>query len=1207
MSTKTPWYKTFLPDDASKKELDALQFQIKSLQDKVEEESIETEIRALESKGLDNDYTSTGTKSDFSSIDEDISKAELQKLMVTETWFFIVVNAIAQTISALPPKLEQKKKVEREEMDQDGKLIKTSQESWIDASGEPEFNMFLYPNKIQPAIEFYWLLILDLLATGDAFIYIDEEDLEVTSTPYDRLRQSLNSVKGNVKNLYRLNSSNVEVVPGKDGKFIDYYGMQTNSGYMKFEPKCIIHIKMPNPINPLCGLAPIVASLKNLLIDRYTKEHMIRFYKQGARLGGVIKTKQKLTKEQLTRLERTFESNYTGRQNHHRTLVLPQEMEYQTIEQNPGETSLIEFMKHNKEPILAVYNVPPVKVGILDGASYANALVQMKIYYTDTIRPILTLIEQHINLHPNILPEGKNLRFSFDLSGIEALKDDEQQKVNVAKGMIESGMTVNEVRQKVWKLGPLTGGNKSKVIEGFSKPSFFGASAPKGEEKDAVQPDTVAISDIEPTKDTFEQRVAQLVSEAVNQGVPFQQAVEAAIDAALAEGFVPSHLTNPDPLLNKPDNAPTPGADDKKKDELIETPKEFSIPGFDSKDKIVQYWKDLTEDGVKDFLAKRDEEVDAFFKRLQPIFTKNISKTLKQYGLFYKVKADDIINEDELEKFTLEEAKNLSKAMQEAIQYGYLKSAIFIEMDYPNEEANKVLKKIATRNVKSVVGTTKDQIKKVIVDGHEKQLSLGEIASNIRDKFDEISEGRANTIVRTEVLTAVSVGQSLKTEQFQKEFPEQSKRMLRKWLSAQDDKVRDSHDVYDGMEALEVGEEFSDGLKFPRDPDCKDAGEVINCRCAFIDYLPEDAEDIQNILDDNSPLANEGNNWLGQGNPEEKGGQGSGGARLGAGRPRSATVPNKAESLALERWTGLNHDRFITADQRKERNKDNDNLNDWLSKQPPYSGEVVRVLSFSDKLEWDGAVSQYEEDMSDYTVKHKESWSKNESSANIRVSSYKIILKVKDNKKGVDISHLSQRPEEEEILMPKDTKYSVKSTHVRNDKVLEVELSHAKEKGGAGSGGARSGAGRPRTSNPAERLRSFVSNHMDNLNQSGQVEALHSAFNSSKPLVFGAVQSLDEAKSVMKENQIQYDRVEENGFNSTFILKDDQIIAELDSKNGELKIHRNKIPMEQIQSWDSDKIKREMIDLVETDPKVGKEWKQRARDSYDESQPSAGA
>src|SRR5574343_664777 len=109
---------------------------------------------------------------------------------------------------------------------------------------------------------------------------------------------------------------------------------------------------MPNPATPYVGHAPIVPVLKNVLIDRYTKEHFIRFYKQGGRLGGIVNTTQKMTKEQISRLERTFEANYTGRQNHHRTAVLPAGMEYQVIEANPGETTLIDFVKFNKEPIL---------------------------------------------------------------------------------------------------------------------------------------------------------------------------------------------------------------------------------------------------------------------------------------------------------------------------------------------------------------------------------------------------------------------------------------------------------------------------------------------------------------------------------------------------------------------------------------------------------------------------------------------------------------------------------------------------------------------------------------------------------------------------------------------------------------------------------------------------------------------------------------
>lgn len=53
------------------------------------------------------------------------------------------------------------------------------------------------------------------------------------------------------------------------------------------------------------------------------------------------------------------------------------------------------------------------------------------------------------------------------------------------------------------------------------------------------------------------------------------------------------------------------------------------------------------------------------------------------------------------------------------------------------------------------------------------------------------------------------------------------------WMATLDDRTRDSHVLLDG-EVVEVGEEFSNGCKFPGDPDCGDPAELYNCRCALV-------------------------------------------------------------------------------------------------------------------------------------------------------------------------------------------------------------------------------------------------------------------------------------------------------------------------------------------------------------------------------------
>lgn len=844
--------KSLWPFASAKKALiNELEKDIKNLRNQVDEsEDLEYSLKQLEAKAYGESDAGTSVLGTFGVVDEQLDKAQLQRLYATETWFFIAVNAIATDIAALPIKLEKRKIIMQSVQQMDGTIDKVRRETWIDASAEPEYKLLTKPNNIQTPVEFWVLVVIDLLATGDAFIYVDQgtqEDQQLVdeNQSRNRLQQAMNKVRPlAVRGMYRINSSMVQPIASLSDKgILEGYSLQSDAGNFKFKPEEIIHIRLPNPTEAFFGLSPIVAVMKKLLLDRYTDEHMLRFYKQGARLGGVIKTGKKLTKEQLIRLERVFESNFTGKRNHHKTLVLPEGMEYQTIEQNPGETALIDFTKANKEPILAAFKVPPVKVGLLDGATYANAEIQDKTYYNNTIKPFCTYIEQAINFHGSVLAPLKELKMSFDMSAIPSLRENEVEKGNIAKGMLENGMSIDEVREKVWKLGPVPGGKVVPAVE-KSKPAAPMFAMPEKDIKPTdrktevpnVQNDTATLSDVKPTGGTFEDRVGEIVSVAIANGIDPTIAVTQAIQQTLKEGFLPTahEVTS----------------------EVETNGKKW---GRFTQSEVQDHLTKTTGEGVAPLIEAYQTNVEALFDRMEKFFLKFVKKNKSWKSYNYKIKADDgtpdvdFLSDYDIDLFVDGEIETYTKDQWAAMRKGFSSALPSSPLTFPNERAKKKLEQIGTQHLKSITGTAKDRVKEIIIEAYEKQTSVTEIASLLRDEFMDMKANKANMIARTETLTAVSMGQREKVEEFKIQYPEAAQTLKKVWVSAQDDRVRDSHADLDGI-AIGVDETFDNGLLYPRDPKGA-ASEVINCRCTTIEYLAEDEDAVSSNLSDTSPLA----------------------------------------------------------------------------------------------------------------------------------------------------------------------------------------------------------------------------------------------------------------------------------------------------------------------------------------------------------------
>jgi SPP1 gp7 family putative phage head morphogenesis protein len=99
--------------------------------------------------------------------------------------------------------------------------------------------------------------------------------------------------------------------------------------------------------------------------------------------------------------------------------------------------------------------------------------------------------------------------------------------------------------------------------------------------------------------------------------------------------------------------------------------------------------------------------------------------------------------------------------------------------------------------------------------------------------------GKAETIARTETLTAVSIGQAAAMKNAKEVIPG----LKKVWLTAGDNRVRDSHAELNG-DTIPTEEQFSNGLNYPRDTEALDPAEVINCRCTLLIIPPGETLEI---------------------------------------------------------------------------------------------------------------------------------------------------------------------------------------------------------------------------------------------------------------------------------------------------------------------------------------------------------------------------
>jgi uncharacterized protein with gpF-like domain len=149
---------------------------------------------------------------------------------------------------------------------------------------------------------------------------------------------------------------------------------------------------------------------------------------------------------------------------------------------------------------------------------------------------------------------------------------------------------------------------------------------------------------------------------------------------------------------------------------------------------------------------------------------------------------------------------------------GFAETMTRLALGYINSEMMR-------QRITNVADTTRAQIIGAVARGFDDGLGQAGVAGYIRDLIPGMSGYRAGMIARTEVHGAANYGSVSAAV-------ETGLRLRKEWISAEDERTRESHALANGQivaqdDAFDVGGE---ALMYPGDPGGA-AAEVINCRC----------------------------------------------------------------------------------------------------------------------------------------------------------------------------------------------------------------------------------------------------------------------------------------------------------------------------------------------------------------------------------------
>ena len=291
-----------------------------------------------------------------------------------------------------------------------------------EAVKSPLYNLLKFkPNKYQNKITFFEKIMMDLCINGNSYVYIERNRLSKVTA------------------LYPLNYEDIEVIQ-KDNMLF-YEDSETGQIYNSDD---ILHFTGMTS-DGICGLSPLDNHRKAIGWGMDVESYGSSFFKNGAKLSGILSTEKQLSEIAIDRLKTSFNQAYSGVSNSNQTAILEEGLTFKPIGISPDQAQFLASRTFSIQEIGRIWNIPNHMLGDNSKSSFNNIEMQSQEFVTFSLLPYITRIENEMNNKLFRTSELGRVFIKFNVSGL--LRGNTKDRSDYYAQMINTGiMSINEVR-----------------------------------------------------------------------------------------------------------------------------------------------------------------------------------------------------------------------------------------------------------------------------------------------------------------------------------------------------------------------------------------------------------------------------------------------------------------------------------------------------------------------------------------------------------------------------------------------------------------------------------------------------------------------------------------------------------------------------------------------------------------------------------------
>ena len=264
---------------------------------------------------------------------------------------------------------------------------------------------------------------------------------------------------GSVTEIWPLRPDKMRVIPDARRYIRGFVYMGAGSELVPYLPDDVVWMRYFNPLDEFAGLSPIAPLRQSADMGMDALRANRKLLQNDSTPGLIIEMEGLPSDAEVSEFYERWESRFQGVDKTRRPALLSPGMKASNLGFSPRDMEYIESLRWSLEDVSRVFGVPKVMIGDLENTTFSNFSTARRLFWEDTVAAQLAFYREALQQH--LLPHFGNdsLTVEFDLSGVEALKESEENKAKRRNIYVKAGiMTVDEVRREM-NLPPIGDGS----------------------------------------------------------------------------------------------------------------------------------------------------------------------------------------------------------------------------------------------------------------------------------------------------------------------------------------------------------------------------------------------------------------------------------------------------------------------------------------------------------------------------------------------------------------------------------------------------------------------------------------------------------------------------------------------------------------------------------------------------------------------------